>query len=186
MVRLIRLVGVMWFAVTCMAASSYAGEQTLEHLRARTEILAGSSTYRADIYQPDRDDIGRVLEIRCIEQCLNQQVYREEVGDIPLSAFSITRRHIITTWSTAVAKVVRIYYIDDAGVILPVLETGTRGLPEFTVSKDYKSPVVTFENWNHPLHLKPPVFRETWRWNGKEYKMNKRCIENCWPNFFGD
>ena len=99
-----------------------------------------------------------MIEIRCIEQCRNQKIYREEIADIPLSAFSITERHIITTWPSAVATIVRIYYIDDAGVVTPVLETGARGASEFTVSRDYKSPVVIATSWNHPSIVEAPHF----------------------------
>jgi hypothetical protein len=182
---MIRLIGFIWLVAICAATESFADERTLDQLRARTEVSIGNARYRADVYEPDPYDIGRVLEIRCIEGCREERVYTDEIGDHPHAIFHLARNFIISIWSGGSVSRVRVHHIDETG-IREVLEVGYRGAPEFTLARDYKSPVIAVTNWEHPLSLKPPIFRETWRWNGKEFKMNKRCIENCWPNFFGN
>lgn len=135
----------------------------------------GGGIYRIDVYDPEDNYNGWLLEIRCAG-CEPDRVYREIVHEIPARIFKLTHKFVVTEWSTAVATILRVYDLEDP--IRPVLEFGGRGgVTEYSLSDDTKSPFIVF-TYRDEDRLKT-YHAATWNWNGTEFVKTTRCIEAC-------
>jgi hypothetical protein len=140
----------------------------------------GPGGYRLDIYEPAQDeDSGWLLLIGTSE---GLHFYSEMVDDSPVTAYCVDPGcdFLITIWSYgARTYAVRVYHAFDQLNVRRVLETYASGMPD-AVSRTGRAPEITTINYESGPSDIARAWRETWRWDGKEYKSTgDKCIRNC-------
>jgi hypothetical protein len=113
----------------------------------------------------------REITIICVDGCLSQVSYHEEIFDSPISAFRLSDNSpdIITTWDSGSAYWIRIYRISH-GVMSKVLEEASVSEPQFKFAKD-GSLIVMLSNPDLKPSSKGESNIQAWQFKGKKYQM---------------
>ena len=125
-------------ALLCLGACSES--ETVASLEVNSEHSTYLVTVRRDAA------VGYPIEFECIEKCARPITYREEPGEYPMGLLSRNYPDELVFYQSSAgsALVVRAWQVTDDGV-RPVLETWSRGFPDFLSDGDGRPMIQTHE-----------------------------------------